>query len=140
MTQIIAKIDKSRYKTILSTERHDIVGDEPLPYGTDLGPNPYDFLLMSLGSCTAITLRMYADKRGWDLQDVEVQLSQERVYHENCENCESQSGYVHIITKKIKVNGNLDNAQKSKLLEISEKCPVNKTLLNEIKINTVTIS
>lgn len=65
MAHIITKIDRSTYKTTLTNGRHEIVGDEPKPYGTDLGPTPYDFLLMSLGSCVAMTLRMYADRKKW---------------------------------------------------------------------------
>ncbi len=136
MTEVIAKIGKSKYETILTNGRHTITADEPTPFGTDLGPTPYDFLLMSLGSCVAMTLRMYADRKQWDLQEVEVHLSQERVYHEDCENCESTDGYVHNITKKLKFTGDLDEAQRKRLLEISDKCPVNKTLSHEIKINT----
>ncbi len=120
----------------MSNGRHEIIADEPVPMGTDLGPNPYDFLLMSLGSCVAMTLRMYADRKGWDLQEVEVHLSQERVYHEDCENCESTEGYVHMITKKVKFRGDLDDVQRKRLVEISDKCPVNKTLLREIQIKT----
>ena len=88
MAEIIAKIDRSTFQTILTNGRHEIIGDEPAPYGTDLGPTPYDFLLMSLGSCVAMTLRMYADRKQWPLEEVEVHLSQERVYHKDCDDCE----------------------------------------------------
>lgn len=136
MTQVIAKIDQSKYKTTLTNGRHEILADEPAPYGTDLGPSPYDYLLMALGSCVAMTLRMYADRKKWNLQNVEVHLSQERIYAKDCEKCESEDGYVHHIVKKVKLIGNLDEAQRARLLEIADKCPVNKTLLNEIKITT----
>ena len=139
MSTIIAKIDQSKYKTVLTNNRHEIVGDEPAPFGTDLGPSPYDFLLMALGSCVAMTLRMYADRKQWDLREVEVHLTQERVYHKDCEDCESTDGYIHFITKKLKFIGDLDEAQRKRLLEISDKCPVNKTLLGEIKIHTEVI-
>ncbi len=136
MTQIIAKIGRDKYKTTLTNGRHTIIADEPIGMGEDLGPTPYDFLLMALGSCVSITLRMYADRKGWDLEAVEVHLSQSRVHAKDCEECESTDGFVHVIEKEIKLTGNLDEAQRKRLMEISDKCPVNKTLLNEIKINT----
>lgn len=136
MTQVIAKIDRSKYKTIVTNGRHNLLGDEPVPYGQDLGPTPYDFLLMSLGSCVAMTLRMYADRKNWDLEEVEVHLSQTRIHAKDCENCESTEGYVHVIEKKLQFKGDLDEAQRKRLIEISDKCPVNKTLLNEIQINS----
>ena len=140
MADVIAKIDRSKYRTTISTREHTIIGDEPQPYGTDLGPTPYDFLLMSLGSCVAMTLRMYADRKKWDLAEVEVHLSQKRVHAKDCENCESEEGYVHIIDKNIKLEGNLTEEQRNRLLEISDRCPVNRTLLNEIKINTAMLA
>lgn len=137
MKEVIAKIGRDQYRTVLINGIHQIIGDEPAPYGTDEGPDPYSFLLMSLGGCVAMTIRMYADRKKWDLEDVEVQLSQERVYHKDCEDCESTDGYVHHIEKKVKLTGNLDDKQRARLMEIADRCPVNKTLLNEIKIKTI---
>lgn len=136
MTQIIAKIGRDKYKTTLTNGRQEIIADEPLPIGQDLGPTPYDFLLMALGSCVSMTIRMYADRKGWDLEGVEVYLSQQRTHIKDCEACESTEGFVHVIEKEVKLIGNLDEAQRKRLMEIADKCPVNKTLLNEIKIKT----
>ncbi len=136
MNQVIAKIDRSKYKTTIQFQNHQLVADEPKPLGSDAGPNPYDLLLAALGACVSITLRMYADRKGWDLEEVQVNLSQSRVYAEDCEDCESEDGYVHIIEKKIKFIGDLTQEQIQRLLVISDKCPVNKTLTNEIKIVT----
>ncbi len=136
MTQVIAKIDRSKYKTEIQTSNHQIIADEPEPVGSDLGPNPYDLLLSALGACVSITLRMYADRKGWDLQEVQVDLSQSRVYAKDCEDCESKDGYVHVIEKKLKFTGDLTQEQIQRLLVISDKCPVNKTLTCEIKIRT----
>jgi len=137
MNQVIAKIGRGKYKTYLSNETHVLIADEPKPYGADKGPDPYSYLLMALGGCVAMTMRMYADRKEWDLEDIEVRLNQQHVHHMDCEECESDEGYVHIIEKRIKLSGNLDYAQRKRLIEIGEKCPVNKTLLNEIKINTI---
>ncbi len=136
MTQVIAKINRSKYKTIVVTKNHELIADEPLPIGQDLGPNPYDFLLTALGTCVTMTLRMYADRKGWDLEEVQVHLEQSRVYAKDCEDCESEEGYVHVIEKKLKFIGELTEEQIQRLLEISDRCPVNKTLTNEIKIIT----
>lgn len=136
MTQVIAKIDRNKYKTILLAGEHEWISDEPRPDGEDLGPTPYDFLLAALGSCVAMTLRMYADRKGWDLDSVEVDLDQDRVYFADCGDCESEEGYVHVIEKKVKLSGNLTEEQRQRLLEISDRCPVNKTLLREIKIRS----
>lgn len=136
MNQVIAKIDRSKYKTTIQFQNHQLVADEPKPLGSDAGPNPYDLLLAALGACVSITLRMYADRKGWDLEEVQVNLSQSRVYAEDCEDCESEDGYVHVIEKKIKFIGDLTQEQIQRLLVISDKCPVNKTLTNEIKIVT----
>ncbi|MCZ6694256.1 MAG: OsmC family protein [Bacteroidetes bacterium] len=136
MTQVIAKINRTQYKTIVVAGNHELTADEPVPLGQDLGPGPYDFLLIALGTCVTMTLRMYADRKGWDLEQVEVHLAQSRIYAEDCEDCESTDGYVHIIEKKLKFSGELTEEQIKRLLEISDKCPVNKTLTHEIKIET----
>jgi len=139
MTQVIAKIDRAKYKTLVGALNHELIADEPVPLGQDLGPNPYDFLLIALGACVTMTLRMYADHKGWDLEEVEVHLEQSRVHAKDCEDCESQNGYIHVIEKKIKFIGDLTEEQTQRLLEISDKCPVNKTLTSEIKITTKTL-
>ena len=136
MVQVITKIDRSKYKTVVTTGNHQLIGDEPMPYGQDLGPNPYDFLLTALGTCVAMTLRMYADRKGWALEEVEVHLKQSRVHAKDCEDCESHEGFVHVIDKNLKFIGDLTGEQIQRLLEISDKCPVNRTLNNEIKIRT----
>ena len=136
MAQVVAKIGRSKYKTLITSGNHQIIGDEPAPFGEDLGPTPYDFLLIALGSCISMTLRMYADRKGWDMEEAEIELDQSRIYVKDCEDCHSQDGYVHLIEKKIKFTGNLTEQQRQRLMEISEKCPVYKTLTCEIKIIT----
>lgn len=139
MKEVTATIGRDTYRTVLHSGTHEIIGDEPAPYGKDLGPDPYSFLLMALGSCMTMTVRMYADRKQWDLDSVEVSLSQQRVHSKDCEDCVSESSYVHLIEKKVKLSGNLSDKQRERLMEIVDKCPVHKTLLNEIKIKTIEI-
>ncbi len=137
MRTVKAKIDRAQYKTIFSDGTHQLIGDEPGPYGTDLGTDPYSMLLMSLGGCVAMTVRMYADRKNWELEGVEVTMTQERVHSRDCVDCESTDGYVHFIEKRVELFGNLDEKQRERLMEIAEKCPVHKTLSHEIKIHTI---
>lgn len=136
MKEVVAKIDDSRYRTVFFDGKHEVIGDEPTPIGTDMGTDPYSMLLMALGGCVAMTIRMYADRKKWDLDGVEVRLKQERLHSRDCEDCESQDGYVHVIEKEVDLKGNLDDTQRARLMEIADRCPVNKTLLNEIRITT----
>ena len=139
MKEVTAKIGKDKYRTVFNDGTHQIIGDEPLPYGSDQGPDPYSFLLMALGGCVTMTVRMYADRKQWDLDSIEVNLSQERIHSKDCADCSSEDGFVHIIKKNVKLSGNLSEEQRSRLMEIVDKCPVHKTLQNEIKIETVAL-
>ncbi len=136
MTEVIARIGRTKYHTEITTPGHKLSADEPKPHGEDIGPNPYDYLLTALGACVAMTLRMYADRKGWDLEEVEVHLSQSRIHARDCEECSSEKGFIHKIEKKLKFIGSLTAEQKDRLIEISDKCPVNRTLTNEIIITT----
>ena len=136
MSQVSVKIGRSKYEAEIQASNHQLIADEPDPLGTDIGPSPYDLLLSALGACVSITLRMYADRKGWNLEEVQVDLTQSRVHAKDCADCESEEGDVHLIEKKVKFIGDLTDEQIQRLLVISDKCPVNKTLLSEIKIKT----
>jgi putative redox protein len=116
--------------------KHRLRADEPSPVGTDTGPSPYEILLASLGACTSMTLRLYAARKGWDLQRITVRLQHRRIHAADCEDCETKEGFLDRIDREIEVTGTLDDAQKQRLVEIAEHCPIHKTLVSEISIRT----
>jgi len=130
-------IGKDHFKTDIEVGPHTLLADEPQGVGgTDQGPDPYGLLLASLGACKAITVRMYADRKQWPLESLELALSHERIHAEDCDDCESTSGMVDRITCQITPHGPLDGEQRSRLVEIADKCPVHRTLSGEIRIST----
>jgi uncharacterized OsmC-like protein/fermentation-respiration switch protein FrsA (DUF1100 family) len=111
--------------------------DEPLDKGgTNLGPNPYELLLAGLGACTSMTLRMYAGRKEWPLEAVRVTLRHDRIHAQDCEDCDKDDGVIDVIDKKLELEGDLSEEQRERLLDIAAKCPVHRTLLNEIKIRS----
>ncbi len=121
----------------IRTGNHTFIADEPESLGgLDAGPAPYELLLASLGACTSMTLRMYADRKGWDLRGVRVTLEHDRIHAKDCEDCESKTGRIDRIRRDLVLEGNLDDAQRARLLEIADKCPVHRTLHNEIRVET----
>jgi putative redox protein len=108
---------------------HSFVADEPEDYGGDnVGVDPYELLLASLGACTNMTLIMYAQRKGWDLQGVETRLNNDRVYGEDCRRCEEDDGYMDVLTREITLRGDLAPDQVATLTRVAGKCPVHKTL------------
>jgi len=128
------------YKTEITSGDNSIIADEPVESGgSDMGFNPYDLLLSSLGSCKAITIRMFAERRKYPLKDIIINLSHEKIHAEDCKECETKEGKIDHINVEIKLTGDLTADQKMSMLDISKKCPVHKTLTSEIKINTAAI-
>lgn len=131
-------LDGENYKTVLNAGRHKIIGDEPKRAGgKNLGPDPYDFLLMSLGTCTVITLRMYAERKEWPVEDIYMELRHFRDHADDCVDCEDPKAKIDKIEKEIIVKGNLSDKQIDRLLEISKKCPVYRTLKGDIEIISI---
>jgi len=130
MTEIIVR-SAERLGATIEARGHTILVDEPVDAGgSDAGPTPYELLLGALGSCTAITLRLYATRRNWPLESVEVHLTHDRVHARDCANCEDRNANVFLdrITKRIVLHGALSPDQHARLLEIAEHCPVQRTL------------
>jgi len=125
------------YRTEIQAGRHALVSDEPEDVGgDDAGPSPYDLLLSALGSCTGMTLRMYADRKEWPLEETIVRLSHEKIHAEDCDHCETEEGRVDRIEREIEVRGALSDAQRERLLEIANKCPVHRTLHSEVTVDS----
>ena len=130
---LISELDHKFLRGMYSNS-HFLRADEPIKYGGgDLGPSPYDLLLMSLGACTSMTLRMYANHKKLPLEDVSIRLIHERVHAEDCIDC---AGKIERITRRISLVGDLNDEQRRKLLEIADKCPVHRTLESDPQIVT----
>ncbi len=116
---------------------HQLAADEPKDMGGhDEGPTPYDLLLAALGSCTSMTVGLYARRKGWPLQDVTARLRHSRIHATDCAECETKEGKIDRIELDIELVGPLSDEQRSKLLEIAKKCPVHRTLVSETNIRT----
>jgi putative redox protein len=126
------------FKTTLTAGEHELIADEPesVEGGQDQGPDPYDYLLMSLGSCTVMTVKMYARRKEWPLEDVYLELKHNKRHNEDCENCEEKESKIDVIEKELIIEGDLSDEQLDKLLDISKKCPVHRTLLSDIQIES----
>lgn len=125
------------FQQAVSAGAHRLLADEPVDVGgLDTGPSPYDLLLAALGACTAMTLRMYAGRKGLPLDNVSVTLRHSKIHATDCETCETQQGQIDRIERLVTVKGELTDDQRRRLLEIADKCPVYRTLTSEIDIRT----
>jgi putative redox protein len=134
---IVASTGTGLYEQVLLDGRHALRADEPVAVGGgDAGPGPYELLLMALGSCTSMTINLYATRKKWALDQIVVRLRHERAYADDCVNCEDPKSKIDRIWCSIEVIGALDDAQRNRLIEIAKQCPVHRTLTNKIEIRT----
>lgn len=136
-TDVIVRGDASGFAQQVQVGPHRLTGDEPAAFGgTDTGPSPYDLLLASLGSCTSMTIALYARRKQWPLKSVTIALRHSKIHASDCGECETEIGKIDRIERDIHLDGELTAEQHSKLLEIADKCPVHRTLTSEINIKT----
>jgi len=128
---------RGKFTVEIKSGPHTLTADEPREVGgDDAGPRPHEFVLAGLGACTAMTLRMYADRKGIPLKQVRVHLSHHKIKAADCPDCVTKTGDVEEMIREITLEGDLDGPTREKLLEIANKCPVHRTLTGEIKIRT----
>ncbi|GGG47898.1 osmotically inducible protein C [Croceivirga lutea] len=135
---VVASLDKEDdFTTQMKVGSHHMIADEPHSFGgKDFGPSPYEFVSAGLSACTAMTLQLYAKRKKWPLENVEVHTSYSKSHAVDCENCEDQSLKIDTFEREIKLTGILDSTQKQRLLEIADKCPVHKTLHSQTQVVT----
>ena len=135
--QVVARLEGPGYRTEMLANGFPLVADEPVSVGgTNKGPTPYDYLVAGLASCTAMTLRMYADHKKWPLEAVEVRLNHKKVHAKDCTRCEQTEGKLDVIERELKLFGPLDEAQRKRITEIADRCPVHRTLEGHVEIFT----
>jgi putative redox protein len=134
---VVEETGDGKFQQRVSAGRHHLLADEPAASGgTDTGPDPYSFLLTALGACTSMTIRLYAERKKLPLQRVRVHLHHSKIHAADCEDCETKSGMLDRIDREIELHGALDAAQRQRLLQIADMCPVHRTLTSEIRIHT----
>lgn len=138
---VIASLDKNEgFTTQMRVGNHNLIADEPTSFGgNDFGPSPYEYVSAGLSACTVMTVQMYAKRKKWDLENIEVHTKYSKTHALDCENCEDSSAKIDTFNRAIKITGDLDEKQIKRLLEIADKCPVHKTLHSETQIVTTLI-
>ncbi len=137
-TVVVEETGKGKFANAVSIGgKHSFLADEPVSYGgTDTGPTPYDLLLAGLGACKAMTMRMYAEHKGYPMEQARVTLKHDKIHAEDCETCETKSGRMDRIVAEIEVVGDMDAETRQKIVDIADKCPVHKTLHSEVLIES----
>lgn len=136
--QVVSSLDgENGFTTAMKVGNHYMVADEPTSFGgDDFGPSPYEFVSAGLSACTAMTVQMYVRRKGWPLENIEVHTSYGKSHAEDCEDCESDSAKIDTFHRDIKLTGDLDEKQITRILQIADKCPVHKTLHSETQVIT----
>jgi len=134
---VIVTEKNHRFLRQIRSDEHAWLSDEPTRVGgDDAGPDPYELLLAALGSCTSMTIRMYANHKNWPLDDVQVRLWHERDHGPDCQRCEESGQTIDVIHRQLLISGDLDDGQRQRLIEIADRCPVHKTLTGTLAIET----
>ncbi|MDB5502205.1 MAG: hypothetical protein JWR89_2107, partial [Tardiphaga sp.] len=134
---VVRETRATKFQQQIVVGPHRLIADEPASAGgADTGPGPYDLLLSALGACTAMTMRLYADRKALPMERVTVTLNHHKIYAKDCEECDTKEGMLDQIERVIAIEGALDAEQRGRLMEIADKCPVHRTLTSEIRIVT----
>ena len=135
---VVASLDASDgFTTALKVGSHFMTADEPLSFGgNDYGPSPYELVSAALSACTVMTIQMYAKRKGWSLDNVQAHTSYSKSHAKDCENCETDNSKLDTFVREITISGNLDEKQKSRIMQIADKCPIHKTLNSTVQIIT----
>jgi putative redox protein len=136
-TEVVVASTGSGYAQTIRARGHTLSADEPVAAGgTNTGPDPYELLLAALGACTSMTVQMYARRKGWPIGTVKVRLRHQKIHAQDCADCEATTAYVDLIEKEVDVAGDLSVEQRARLLEVSERCPVHRTLTGQVRVRT----
>jgi putative redox protein len=138
--KVVARTQLGSFRTEVQLGAHALIADEPRSVGgTDLGPTPYDLLSAALATCTSMTLKMYADHKKLALTSATVAVEHGKVHAEDCSDCEKADGKIDEFRRSISLEGDLSEAQRQRMLEIADRCPVHRTLHGEIKVRSTLV-
>lgn len=134
---VLVNSGSSAYVQNISIGPHHLLADEPTEAGgTDAGPNPYELVMAALGACTSMTVRMYAERRQWPLEKIQVHLKFSRIHAVDCDDCNHEKGMVNRIEKEITFVGDLSEIQRQRLMHVANNCPVHRVLAPTIEISS----
>ena len=135
--EVAARTRAGAFRTELNVAGHALIADEPQGVGgADEGPSPYELLSAALASCTSMTLMMYARHKGLPLETVSVRVRHDRIHARDCEDCETAVGRIDEFQRELRIEGELSDEQRQRMVEIADRCPVHRTLMGEIKVRT----
>ncbi len=137
---LVSERDRKFSQTVQSDDHHWIVDEPSSVGGSNLGPDPYEQLLSALGSCTAMTMRMYANRKKWPVEHISIELDHSRDHGADCAECDDEHTQIDVITRSISITGDLDDAQRSRIMEIADKCPVHRTMHNKLVVKSNLVS
>lgn len=136
MSTITAELTEGYAVALRTSSGHTWAADEPTEVGgTDTGPTPYELLLGALAACTTITVSMYAQRKGWSVDGIEVSYEHDRIHIDDCADCEAHHrGYIDRIVSQVTIRGDLDETQRKRLAQVAASCPVHKTLAKGVHL------